>query len=122
MPPEAKKRCCHAPTCYKFLSHSRREKHYASADPNEALCSDFGSSDSEDEDDSPISSPHPSLIILDAALCSSHQTIKSESSLDGASSDKSTMLEAYNRYDFNEDDADHYAIMMLDTMILELED
>ncbi|KAG2106245.1 uncharacterized protein F5147DRAFT_579012, partial [Suillus discolor] len=45
-----KKCCCHAPSCYKFLSCSCWDKHYTSVDPNEALCSDFGSSDSEAED------------------------------------------------------------------------
>ncbi|KAG1730499.1 uncharacterized protein EDB91DRAFT_1059419 [Suillus paluster] len=119
MPPEAKKRCRHAPSCYKFLSRSRREKHYASADPNEALCSDFGSSDSDAEDDSQLSS----MIIQDAASHSSHRADESsESSLDGTSSDGSATLEAHDLYDFNEDDVDHHTIMTLNTMILELED
>jgi hypothetical protein len=119
MPPEAKKRCRHAPSCYKFLSRSRRDRHYASADPNEALCSDFGSSDSEAEDDS----PHPSMIIQDAASHSSHHANESSvSSLDGTSSDESTTSDAHDLYNFDEDDVDHHAITTLDTMILDLED
>ncbi|KIK45882.1 hypothetical protein CY34DRAFT_77006 [Suillus luteus UH-Slu-Lm8-n1] len=118
--PEAKKRCRHAPSCYKFLSRSRREKHYATADPNEALCSDSGSSDSEAEEDSQLSS----AIIQDAVSShSSHHTDESsdsESSLDVTSSDGSA--EAHDLYDFNEDDIDHHAIMTIDNMILELED
>ncbi|KAG1759939.1 hypothetical protein EDD22DRAFT_955386 [Suillus occidentalis] len=118
--PESKKHCRHAPSCYKFLSHSRREKHYATTDPNEALCSDSSSSDSEAKEDS----QHSSIIIQDAISShSSHHTDKSsdfESSLDAASSDGSA--KAHDLYDFNEDDIDYHAIMTIDNMILELED
>lgn len=102
------------------MSYSHREKHYATADPNEALCSDSSSSNSEAEEDSQLSS----IIIQDAVSShSSHHTDESsdsESSLDVTSSDGST--KAHDLYGFNEDDIDHHAIMTIDNIILKLED
>ncbi|KAG2046471.1 hypothetical protein BDR06DRAFT_945275 [Suillus hirtellus] len=122
MPAEQKKRCRHAPSCYKFLSRSQREKHYASANASEALHSDFGTSDSEAEDDS-TASPHSSTPVQDAKSHFSHHTEESsESSGDGTSSDKSTLSEVGDMYDFDEYDTDNHAVMTLDTMILDLED
>ena len=87
----SKKRCRHSPSCYKFLITSTRKKHYAAANADKALCSDFGSSDSDDDQ---ISSPPTQSAHIDL-----------QADADGPSDlDEPSDLELFEAYAFREDD------------------
>ena len=121
---EVKKRCRHSPSCYKFLVASTRKKHYAAAHADEILCSDSGSSDSDDDQisSSPTQSAHGGCPV---AASPSHDpnilddNLDSDGPLDSELDFGETFGEAYT---FREDDVDERGALSIDEMIADIED